>query len=113
MANPEHLAALQHGGAAWNKWRRKRPNTEPDLRDADLCNIELRRADLSFADFRRTGNRMAGATIYREIAASDIGHDFIGACAISGARRYTPFFEYVRPRYLYIDNLCAVCRVLR
>jgi uncharacterized protein YjbI with pentapeptide repeats len=31
MANPEHLALLQNGASAWNRWRRKNPGVEPDL----------------------------------------------------------------------------------
>ena len=56
---------------------------------------------------------MAGAAIDREPAAPDIGHSFIGAFAIFGARDFPPLFEFAGLRYLCTDNLCHVCRVLR
>jgi hypothetical protein len=31
MANPEHLEILKQGVEAWNEWREKNPDIEPDL----------------------------------------------------------------------------------
>ena len=31
MANQEHLAKIQQGVEAWNKWRRENPDIQPDL----------------------------------------------------------------------------------
>ncbi len=36
MANEEQLAILKQGVDVWNQWRKKNPDTEIDLRDADL-----------------------------------------------------------------------------
>lgn len=47
MANSKHLAELKKGIKNWNRWRRENPDIIPDLRKADL-----RRFDLSFANFR-------------------------------------------------------------
>ena len=41
MANPEHLAILKQGVEKWNEWRRKNPNTFPNLRGADLRGTHL------------------------------------------------------------------------
>jgi uncharacterized protein YjbI with pentapeptide repeats/8-oxo-dGTP pyrophosphatase MutT (NUDIX family) len=46
MANDGHLALLKQGAAAWNAWRDKNPNIDPDLREADLRGANLRRANL-------------------------------------------------------------------
>ncbi len=45
MANPEHLAKLYEGVAAWNLWR-KMNNTDIDLSGADLCGEHLFKSKL-------------------------------------------------------------------
>jgi hypothetical protein len=52
MANPEHLAKLEEGAKAWNRWRRERLEVvSPDLRGAKLNdNKDLRGVNLSHAD---------------------------------------------------------------
>ena len=52
MANTEQLAILGQGTEAWNAWRRNKPPSKIDLRDADLGEADLRRADLGEADLR-------------------------------------------------------------
>lgn len=52
MANPEHLAKLKEGVAAWNEWREQNPDIRPDLSAADLSSANLYAADLSSADLR-------------------------------------------------------------
>ncbi len=47
--NPEHLAILMKGVAAWNKWREENPNVIPDLQGADLSEADLANAELSDA----------------------------------------------------------------
>ncbi len=51
MANPEHLAKLNEGAKAWNRWRKENFGVAPDLgranlREADLAGANLRGADL-------------------------------------------------------------------
>jgi hypothetical protein len=46
MANPNHLAKLKEGVAAWNEWRSQYDQTIPDLDHADLSDAELSKADL-------------------------------------------------------------------
>ena len=57
MANPDHIKILKQGFPDWNEWREENPNTEPDLRKADLRETylgktDLRKADLAGADLR-------------------------------------------------------------
>lgn len=71
MANHYQLTLLTQGGvAAWNQWRQDNPESEIDLSEADLCNLNLsgvnfRRACLSGADL--SGAKLDDA-------------DFSGAC---------------------------------
>jgi hypothetical protein len=53
MANPEHLARLKEGVAAWNGWRISCPDLIPDLSGADLSNSELPGAYFGRADLTR------------------------------------------------------------
>ena len=49
--NEEHFAILMKGVGAWNNWREKNPDVQPDLREADLQGANLRGADLHGANF--------------------------------------------------------------
>jgi hypothetical protein len=53
MANPEHLAKLKEGVAAWNLWREKYPGIRPRLSGTDLGATDLSKANLSGADLNR------------------------------------------------------------
>ena len=46
MVNPGHLAKLQEGVAAWNKWRKENPYIKPDLIFAHLIGANLIGANL-------------------------------------------------------------------
>ncbi|MGA2604505.1 MAG: toll/interleukin-1 receptor domain-containing protein [Verrucomicrobiia bacterium] len=50
MANPEHLAILQQGVEAWNRWRDENPGIAPDLSGTDLNRANLIGANLYYAD---------------------------------------------------------------
>ena len=66
MANPEHLAILRQGLAAWNKWRSEYPYLRPDLSDEDLALAALSSFNLCFANFHGSllrGAKLAGATL--------------------------------------------------
>ncbi len=49
MANEEHLKILKQGVKAWNQWRKKNSDIEPDLAKANLDKADLSDADLSGA----------------------------------------------------------------
>jgi hypothetical protein len=57
MANDEHVALLKQGVAAWNAWRRKKPDILPDLGKANLRNANLRKAKLGEANLRKANLR--------------------------------------------------------
>jgi uncharacterized protein YjbI with pentapeptide repeats len=72
MADPEHLAKLEEGVTAWNRWRgERREIVSPDLRGAklgenskdlrgvDLSRVDLQGADLSHANLDRADLRRA------------------------------------------------------
>jgi uncharacterized protein YjbI with pentapeptide repeats len=59
MANPKHLAKLKEGVEAWNTWRLGNMYIMPDLRWADLSDVDLSKADLRWADLRSVDLRMA------------------------------------------------------
>ena len=61
MSNEEHLATLERGLAAWNKWREQRPATRPDLTDANLRKANLRLFNLAQVDF--AGTNLSGADL--------------------------------------------------
>ena len=61
MANDEHVALLQQGVTAWNKWRRENANVLPDLRRANLRKANLFGANLSEANL--TEAKLTDATL--------------------------------------------------
>lgn len=66
MANPEHVAKLREGVAAWNAWRARDPGVRPNLADADLSDLNLAHIDLSRADAVRANlsrTVLAGAVL--------------------------------------------------
>jgi hypothetical protein len=78
MANPDHIAQLRKGAAAWNAWRKENPDIRPDLngakpwahlsgagpiKTADLSEADLSEADLNGADL--SGANLSGANLYR------------------------------------------------
>jgi hypothetical protein len=69
VANPEHLAKLMEGAEAWNLWRTRNPEIEPDLSNANLIGADLDLANLS-------GANLIAAHLYR---ANLIGADLTGA----------------------------------
>jgi len=57
MANPEHVATLRKGVAVWNAWRKREPESRPDLAGADLSYLEL--AGVDFRDAVLQGASLA------------------------------------------------------
>ncbi len=71
MANSEHVERLKFGVEEWNSWRRDHLEILPELNDADFSGANLARANLLYADFRRSllnltnfsGTELAGADL--------------------------------------------------
>jgi hypothetical protein len=61
MANLEHLAILNKGVTAWNKWREEHPYVRPDLSGAHLSGADLSRANLQLA--KLGGANLGGANL--------------------------------------------------
>jgi uncharacterized protein YjbI with pentapeptide repeats len=61
MANDEHLALLRKGAVTWNEWRQHNPATTPELRQAELVNIDLDEVNLSGANL--SGANLAWADL--------------------------------------------------
>lgn len=53
MANPEHLEILKQGVKVWNGWRKENPNVTPNLKDADLSNMNLAGIDFIYVNLKR------------------------------------------------------------
>ncbi len=79
MANEEYLALLKTGVDAWNDWRQRNPEIQPDLSEADLSSVDLigvnlRRVNLYRANF--TGADLRGVIFN---GADVSGANFTGA----------------------------------
>ncbi len=74
MANKEHLSILKQGIVAWNQWREKNTDIEPDLGRADLNRADLRGVRLNRVHL--VGVNFRGATL---IGANLAGAYLLGA----------------------------------
>jgi len=83
MANRQHLAILNQGGAAWNLWRKEHPKVRPDLSGAALWRADLSGAHLSgaFIGWTTLGNvdlqQVKGLETVEHLGPSTIGIDTI------------------------------------
>ncbi|MBV9769781.1 MAG: pentapeptide repeat-containing protein, partial [Bryobacterales bacterium] len=80
MANPEHVAKLREGVAAWNAWREQNPAVKPDLSGADLKGIDFGDANLSVAKLDEAVLSDADLSHVRGLGAPQMrGADLTGA----------------------------------
>jgi len=82
MANEEHLAQLKQGVEAWNAWREKHPEVQPDLSRADLGGAALRQINFISANLFRIN--LNGAHLSR----SSFSQAHLGEANLSGANLY-------------------------
>jgi hypothetical protein len=62
----EHVRILRRGVVFWNQWRRENPDTQPNLRGAELGTADLARATLIGADLSEANlfrANLSGATL--------------------------------------------------
>jgi hypothetical protein len=66
MSNPDHIAQIKKGVAAWNAWRDEDPTSSPDLSEAHLDYETLSGANLSevfLQDAKLGGANLSGAKL--------------------------------------------------
>ncbi len=78
MANPEHLAKLEEGVEAWNKWREENRALIPDLENANLKYAQLNGANLIEAHLVRAnllGVQLEGADFtHAQLEKTNLSH---------------------------------------
>ena len=86
MADENHLDILSRGVGVWNKWRSDSPFTYPDLTEANLSGITLRRIDLRDAN-------LSGATLRdTNLTESDFCHSKLAGVNLRGANLFRADF---------------------
>ena len=95
MANPEHLAILNKGMKAWNKWRNKNPKIQPDLKYLSNINVDLAGANLSGADLvgmhmlkaNLNSINLSGADLRgANLSGTDLSNSNLSNANLSGAK---------------------------
>jgi Pentapeptide repeats (8 copies) len=103
MANPEHVALLQQGRAAWNAWRKEHWLVRPDLSGADFNGAYLFAANLSGAELFAAD--LSGAALSAtDFNSANFGNTILGNVDLSQAQG----LETVRHRFpstIGIDTL--------
>jgi uncharacterized protein YjbI with pentapeptide repeats len=70
MGNPDHIAKINEGVAAWNAWRDANLRVQPDLTRANLCGRDLRGIDFRGVGLFKTnltGANLQGAILRQSI----------------------------------------------
>jgi uncharacterized protein YjbI with pentapeptide repeats len=84
MANEAHLAQLQQGVGAWNRWRVENPSIQLDLRGVDLSGKNLAEINLMGADLTEASLPHTNLGNAKLLSAALIGANLSGA-NLSGA----------------------------
>ncbi|HEV8484757.1 MAG TPA: toll/interleukin-1 receptor domain-containing protein [Blastocatellia bacterium] len=88
MANEEHLKILRQGVKAWNQWRERNPEIQPNLSGAGLKSEDLTNANLSHTD-------MTDAILcYANFKTTDLSYAILKAADIRGASFVQATFNY-------------------
>ena len=98
MANQEHLAKLKEGVEAWNQWRDKNPDLQPDLQGANLDSAQLQGADLYRAQLQKAN--LNSAQLQKAIL---VGAQLQKAI-LSGARLQGANLNSARLQGAYLDS---------
>ena len=89
MANPEHLALLNQGLEAWNKWRQENLGISPDLARADLARADLNAANLTGVNLTMadlTGARLIRANLsWANLSGADLSGAKLARANLTGA----------------------------
>ncbi|SRR5579884_121967 len=79
MANQEHMKILMQGVDAWNEWRQRELTIEPDLRQAQLNGMNLRKIDFRWTNLAGASLQRAALSGANLFAANLQGADLSGA----------------------------------
>lgn len=98
MANRQQLSILKQGIPSWNEWRKKNPDTRPDLYEAALLSANLRGANLA-------GANLAGA----ELSSADLQEaNLLGAALVeanlAGANLHKADLGYADLTFAHLDR---------
>lgn len=89
MAKAEHLEVLVQGVKEWNSWRKKNPSVKPNLSEAKVRVLDLRKADLRGTDLRRSilkGVDLTGADLANaDLAGADLTRSNLQMANLAGA----------------------------
>ncbi len=95
MANAEHVEMLKQGVDVWNQWRDDNPEIRPDFVGANLADVELESANLSFAfleeiDFTHknlSGAKFSNADMrYAKLQGANLTQAKLNNANLNGAR---------------------------
>jgi uncharacterized protein YjbI with pentapeptide repeats len=127
MANPDHVAQIEKGVAAWNAWRDENPTVLPDLSGAslnrtNLGGANLRRVDLSEAELNRASlseaklnganlfkAKLSGAVLRRaDLVEANLNGANLGGADLNGANLLGAFLNGA---YLFGVNLSGAANL--
>jgi uncharacterized protein YjbI with pentapeptide repeats len=84
MADEEQLKIIRKGVDAWNGWREKNPEVQPDLSEAPLSGANLREADLNGADLIEA-NLWRASLSWANLWEANLSRASLSGANISGA----------------------------
>ncbi len=80
MANWWQVQRLKRGVKGWNIWRKKHPNVEPDLSEANLSGADLHEANLSGANLHKAN------LFYNDLGLADLSHTWMHRAILHSAK---------------------------
>lgn len=92
MANPEHLAKLNEGVEAWNRWRAENPNVRPDLEKAGIEIANLKGVNFNKASLRWVRFKTADMT-GSDLQDADFGYASLTGSRMDGANLVGAYFR--------------------
>ncbi len=87
MANPEHLKILKQGVDHWNRWRKEKPEVEPDLSRLELSMEDCPGVHVFGANLMRADLRMVNLC-WAKLSNADLSEADLSQAILSGARLF-------------------------